>query len=820
MKNINFIAILLLLSSFVLKAQSDSIVWTSVGLGGGGGQFTPAISPIDSNLLFVSSDMSGVYRSTDSGESWTMINFRQLKSSINVPTVFNPYGKNILWDESGRKLMKSIDMGETWFKVWDMPSNPKDMSIKSLGDKSFIFFIALGDEGLYKSNNGSDFEKVENITKTNLIAKDDNIIVTSSSTVWISANNGETFNELNNKPDMDNPNGILGIGISKDNIYILEASKLWKSTNQGADWSLIANFEDYNRGNFRFLRTSKNYVWITTGGGGKYQPTALLSTDDGDSFNPVFFCNDSWDDNSNLENGWLSLDFNCGWGGAAIGFNISETNPNIALWTDYGRTLMTTNSGETWQAVYTEFAGEGDRVAGKLWKSRGLEVTSSWDIYIPNDNNKFINVAYTDIGGAYSSDGGNTWHSTYDSGIPGQWSNTTYNFAFDKDNNVLWGAFSGRHDIPGGWSANNWKNEGMGGVAYSTDGGTHWTALSDNGLIDKPVTSIAIDFTSPVNNRILFASVWSDGMWRSEDGGNSWERVSDGLDCGDGTNSNDGPNTHVVEVKVHRDGTVFALKTKYLRDGYKIKNDAGLWKSTNHGDSWEFISSNVADCPPNNNIDLNGEHSWADAISFSLDDNDVNHIYVGSQNVNNGKVQGGLYETTDGGENWIRIYQTYAANRLTKSKYYNNRMYLATSGEGVLISDDNGNTWNQIENFPFAHPTRITEDPIDSNLIWVNTFGGGVWKGEFVNNVTYVDNETERLNNDIEIFPNPFSNYISIRAKFCKKIKIVDCLGRQVYQFNGNQCRFVPKSNLSDGIYFVRAVYDNFVKTKIVVLKK
>ena len=47
--------------------------FSSVGLGGGGAMFAPAISPHDPNLLFVGCDMGGVYRSADGGESWTMI---------------------------------------------------------------------------------------------------------------------------------------------------------------------------------------------------------------------------------------------------------------------------------------------------------------------------------------------------------------------------------------------------------------------------------------------------------------------------------------------------------------------------------------------------------------------------------------------------------------------------------------------------------------------------------------------------------------------------------------------------------------------------
>ena len=60
--------------------EAASRGWTSLGLGGGGAMFTPAISPVDPNLILLNCDMSGSYRSTDGGESWELIHYRQLTS--------------------------------------------------------------------------------------------------------------------------------------------------------------------------------------------------------------------------------------------------------------------------------------------------------------------------------------------------------------------------------------------------------------------------------------------------------------------------------------------------------------------------------------------------------------------------------------------------------------------------------------------------------------------------------------------------------------------------------------------------------------------
>ena len=69
--------------------------WTSIGLGGGGAMYTPAISPADPSLILLSCDMSGVYRSTDGGKNWEMIHYRQLTSSTRVRPAWHPTDPNV-----------------------------------------------------------------------------------------------------------------------------------------------------------------------------------------------------------------------------------------------------------------------------------------------------------------------------------------------------------------------------------------------------------------------------------------------------------------------------------------------------------------------------------------------------------------------------------------------------------------------------------------------------------------------------------------------------------------------------------------------------
>ena len=66
-------------------AATPPITWEPVGLSGGGGMFTPAISPADPNLMMLNCDMSAAYLSEDGGRNWRMIHHAQLRSDTALP---------------------------------------------------------------------------------------------------------------------------------------------------------------------------------------------------------------------------------------------------------------------------------------------------------------------------------------------------------------------------------------------------------------------------------------------------------------------------------------------------------------------------------------------------------------------------------------------------------------------------------------------------------------------------------------------------------------------------------------------------------------
>src|SRR4030043_1880934 len=95
--------------------------WDSLGPGGGGSMYSPASSPHDPDLMFVSCDMGGLYRSEDGGNPWRMVDQKQITGAIRCKPVFHPTDPVIVYTYSSGKLQISSDRGQTWSTLWNTP---------------------------------------------------------------------------------------------------------------------------------------------------------------------------------------------------------------------------------------------------------------------------------------------------------------------------------------------------------------------------------------------------------------------------------------------------------------------------------------------------------------------------------------------------------------------------------------------------------------------------------------------------------------------------------------------------------------------------
>jgi photosystem II stability/assembly factor-like uncharacterized protein len=392
-----------------------------------------------------------------------------------------------------------------------------------------------------------------------------------------------------------------------------------------------------------------------------------------------------------------------------LGVAGNPNDPNFLMTVDSGRVYVTRDGGDTWTRGHTRTA-QGASPSDNRWVCNGLVVTSTWNYAIDPFDPKRHFICYTDIGFARSTDAGATWSWWTLKGRP-PWTNTTYDLAFDPAvPGKVWGAFSNVHDIPNGniiWGNHN--PNGPGGVCVSTDHGATWTP-SNTGLPVAPATSVVVDPRSPKDARVLYAGVFGKGVYRSADGGKTWEDRNRGLGSEE--------NRRVCRVQLHRDGTLFALITGLRKEGKFQSDGVGLYRSRNGGQDWELVNRSQPLLWPKD---------------FTVDPSDSRVLYLGAANVT-GQEQSGLYRSVDGGATWKLLARKGSEHfGAYLSPFHKGWIYMTLTegapGAGLWLSKNNGASWSPAKGLPFSNVQRVAFDPKRPELVYVTTFGGSVWKG-------------------------------------------------------------------------------------------
>ncbi len=246
------------------------------------------------------------------------------------------------------------------------------------------------------------------------------------------------------------------------------------------------------------------------------------------------------------------------------------------------------------------------------------------------------------------------------------------------------------------WGANPER-----GVYRTTDGGASWDRVlyvdEDTGAID-----LVMD---PGDPETLFAAMYQrrralwgfngggpgSGIYRTTDGGDSWTRLENGLPGGDlgriGLDIYRGDGNLVMAI-------VEADKRPTERRGGGFgqtdpDRETGVYKSTDRGESWEQVST------------TNNRPMYYSQIR--IDPNDPERIYLGGAN---------LYRSSDGGNNFTPdaasgVHSDHHALWINPA----NSDHLVLGGDGgVSISWDRSDSWRQLRNLPIAQFYEIGVD--------------------------------------------------------------------------------------------------------------
>ena len=726
-------------------------LWTATGPGGGGATLSPVIAP-NGQDLWASSDMSGIYHSTDFGNSWQMQNFHPSVGGVNGGTLSQvrfTSDPNILYIASTNSgPVKSTDAGVTWAPLSGWSAGTAYWMDTDLSTTTKIL-VSNGNNLYYSTDGGSSFTSA--YTSSNLFVvgaffDGSNVYVGSNKGLLTSTNGGSTFSLAAQQPANTNMMSFTGAkqGSTVRLLALTTSSSTWDGYSPadltynglyrldvGGSWvdetpaiTAVAPNQDPN-----FVAMAQNNINIVYTGGGdpNGRPQVLKSSDGGNTWADTFFTR-QWDVTPNVPNANVATgyegqggDFDWSFGGAAWGFSVCQTDASKAIMSE-GWIHVTSDGGVTWHQTYEQQADSNPigqfTPQHKAYRPSGFNVTSVH--YITWTSSSNIMASYTDIDGWRSTDGGASWsYPTYNGVVV----NTLYKTIYS--NNLLYGATSNVHDMYQSThltdaSCNpSWQT---GAVVVSADQGATWSNIHSFGV---PIIWIQLD---PNNSNRMYAMA-VDGVGTN---GGVW--VTSNLDLGAAstwTKLANPPRTqgHGYDVHVLNDGTLVATYSGRM-SGNVFTDSSGVFVSTDGGTTW---------------VDRTGPNMHWYTMEMAVDPTDAtqNTWYAGVHDAwgGNGNGLGDLYRTTDRGVTWTKIGLPGSPGRSSISidsitiDPATKAMYLTGEGGGIRYAPDvtvpgfSAANIVDVPSFPFAMTERVFVNPNNSQDVWVATFGGGIIRG-------------------------------------------------------------------------------------------
>ena len=699
--------------------------WQVLGAGAGGAFYNPTVSPHDTNIVMTRCDMTNSFISYDGGKS-----FRQIKFHQNAWFFyFDPYDPNIIYVCSDG-LWRSEDQGESFEEVL-----AGTMAKVACGPDGAVYAVLTTGEIWQSQDFGKTFPtRLTSIPRTGMesarvlhISVDatypadaPRLMLFTDTGVFAYDENMEQLAEM----ELIDAASFYDAKTKSMQYYVIrmatEAQDRFHTevahTTDGENFQVItAGCADLasspHRYNFGFLGvhdTSTIYVTLQRGMSEQGYPVgpfgAVKTTDGGETW-ALVYNSGSGRQPKNLETGWLEDVYMQTWTDAPMGFGASTRDPDICYITNMGAVYRTTDGGQTWQQIYCTYDPET-----KTATSTGLDVQNVYTMRVDPFNPNRMFMACTDVGGFISEDGGESWMSIVRNGIA--WMNTCYDMVFDPAvEGRCWSVWSTCHDLP---FAKMFRTDPelaqySGGVAYSEDGGVNWTSLTDCGLPKNAVpTSIIVDPNSPADARVLYTTVMNQGVFKSIDGGQGW------LPCNNGLEE---PRLRAWRLTLSPNGRTIYLIMTQQGSNDELPNGGALYKTANGGERWDKLPM-PGNVPVLTSISIVPDHptqiyasGWAYGKGYSLGG-------------------GGVWLSQDSGKTWRNVFD---ASVRVEGVHVDSRdsevVYIATFDGRVLVSRDGTMTWKECEKFEFQHPKSVLEDPNDPNMIYVTTFGGGLWYG-------------------------------------------------------------------------------------------
>ena len=253
-------------------------------------------------------------------------------------------------------------------------------------------------------------------------------------------------------------------------------------------------------------------------------------------------------------------------------------------------------------------------------------------------------------------------------------------------------------------------------------------------------TPIAI---SPHDPNVIYLG--GNYLFRSSDGGRSWEIISPDLTTNDPKKIIDsgGPITpDNTGAEVHC--TIYAIAESYLEPGviWVGTDDGNLQLTKDNGKTWTNVVKNIKGLPPN---------SWVSSIEPSHFDKGT--VYVTFDRHRDDDFAPYVYVTHDYGKTWKSLRNnlpSFGYTHVIKEDPFNkNILYLGTEF-GIFISFNRGKKWLKFNNnLPTVAVRDIAIHPRERDLI-IGTHGRGVW---ILDDIRPIEELSKAVATDAYLFP-------------------------------------------------------------------
>mgnify|MGYP001813051148 FL=1 len=354
-----------------------------------------------------------------------------------------------------------------------------------------------------------------------------------------------------------------------------------------------------------------------------------------------------------------------------------------------GGVWKTENAGITWENI-----SDGYFKVGTI----GAIAVADSDpnvIYVGTGEKSIRGVTTSHGDGVYkSSDAGKTWTHI---GLPnaGQISRIKIH---PQDHDIAYVGVQGQI----------WGPSEERGVYRTTDGGETWERVLEVNDITG-ATDLRMD---PTNPRILYASMWehgrkpwyvlsggtAGGIFKSTDGGDSWEKLTNGLPELIGKVG--------VDVSASNPNRLYAIVEAMPGEG-------GLYRSDDGGETWEL----------KNGDRILWTRSWY-YQHIAADPVDDNIVYV---------LNAPFMKSIDGGVTFEKKSTPHGDHHDHWINPRNNLNMINANDGGATITFDGGQSWSSINNQPTAQFYRVNTD---------NQFPYRIYGGQQDNSTVAILSET------------------------------------------------------------------------------